>query len=70
MTPFICGNYYYSKNLKEGEKAVISDEPLFIYMYQQSSIELINKENGESFIYIPDDDYLDYVKRQTDFRAP
>ncbi len=71
LIPFICGNYYYAKNLKEGEKAVMSDEPLFIYLYQQSSIELINTENGKPIFYHPDsDDYNKFLERQTNFDKP
>ena len=71
IIPFIAGNYYYAKNLKEVQKAAMSDEPLFIYLYQQSSIELINIDNGDSYMYMPDDeDFTDYVKRQADFDNP
>ena len=31
IIPFIAGNYYYAKNLKEVQKAAMSDEPLFIF---------------------------------------
>ena len=71
IIPFIAGNYYYAKNLKAVQKASMIDEPLFLYLYQQSSIELINIDTGDSYIYVPDDeDFTDYVKRQADFDNP